>query len=178
MVSVLVRILMVIAEDLFRDEEFAEPYKLFTGKGHRVTVVSTSLKVATGELGMKVMPEATIDSVNPDDYDAISIAGGDGTPIYLWPNKALHRAAQRIYDRGGVVGAICFAPVVLARAGMMANRQCTVWVTPESVQEIVSAGGRLQKEHVVVDGRIVTADGPEAAIDYGRAVLGLIEKVK
>jgi protease I len=171
-----VKILMVISEDLFRDEEFAEPFKLYTSAGHKVTVASTSLKEAVGELGMRLRPEITLDDVDPAEFDAISIAGGDGTPTYLWSNTRLHWIVDEMSRNGKVVGAICFAPVVLAKAGLLKGKKCTVWRTPESVSEIENAGCLLLPDHVVVDGNIVTGDGPEAAVDFGRAVLRVLGK--
>lgn len=168
------RILSVIAEKGFRDEEFTIPLEILKSAGHRVEVASTSAKVAEGKLGMRVTPDLSIDAVDPDQYDAIVVTGGPGTPTYIWPNKCLHRALARVYEKGGVVAAICLAPAVLARAGLLKGKKATVFRTPDSIAEMEAAGSLLQNSHVVIDGRIVTADGPDAARSFGEALVKLL----
>ncbi|MDI9644426.1 MAG: DJ-1/PfpI family protein [Candidatus Verstraetearchaeota archaeon] len=168
------KVLIVVAEKGFRDEEFDIPYKAFKAAGHDVTVASTGPGFAEGKLGMRIKPDTTVDSVDPSGLDALVIAGGPGSPAYLWANKRLHELIRSVAGRGGVVAAICLAPVALARAGVLVGRNCTVYRTPESVREMEAAGGKLQKDHVVVDGRLVTGDGPEAAKPFAEAILKLL----
>lgn len=167
-------VLVVIAEKMFRDEEFAEPKKIIALAGHKVTVASSSSDSAIGKLGMIVEPDMALNTVTPSDYDAVVIAGGPGAPAYLWSNRPLLKAVKAIHDKGGVVAAICLAPVVLARAGLLRGKNCTVYPTTDSLREMESGGAVLQHSHVVVDGRLVTADGPSAAAAFGEAVLGLL----
>ena len=42
------KVLMVIAPDKFRDEEYNEPRRILEGRGCTVTVASTSIEPATG----------------------------------------------------------------------------------------------------------------------------------
>ena len=168
------RVLIVIAEKMFRDEEFAEPKAIIASAGHDVVVASSSSGEAKGKLGMVVKPDLSIDAVSADEFDAVVVAGGPGSQTYLWPNKRLHQAVRSIAEKGGVVAAICLAPVVLARAGVIRGRRCTVFPTAESLREMEDAGCMLVKDHVVVDGNIVTADGPSAAREFGEAVLKLL----
>lgn len=168
------KVLLVIAEKGFRDEEFDVPFKAFKAAGHDVTVASTGPGTAEGKLGMRVQPDTTVDAADPARFDAIVVAGGPGSPTYLWPNKKLQEALKAVAGKGGVVAAICLAPVVLARSGLLKGKRCTVFRTPESVKEIEAAGGKLQKDHVVVDGKVVTGDGPDAAGAFAEAVLKLL----
>jgi protease I len=168
-------ILFVIAQKGFRDEEFTEPYKMLKNVGHAVTVASTSAGEAQGKLGLRVKPDVSIDRVDPSRYNAVVVVGGPGTPAYIWPNVALQKALRAVYDKGGIVAAICLAPVVLARAGLIKNKKCTVFPTAESLAEIKGAGGLLVNQSVVIDGRIVTGNGPDAAVAFGEALLKLIK---
>ncbi len=173
-VEILAKVLMVIAEKTFRDEEFAEPKKIIALAGHKVTVASSSSSNAIGKLGMIVKPDTTISAVVPSDYDAVVIAGGPGTPAYLWSNRPLLKAVKTICDKGGIVAAICLAPVVLAKAGLLRGKKCTVFPTADSLREMEIGGALLQRSHVVIDGKLVTADGPSAATAFGEAVLKLL----
>ncbi|MDH5806899.1 MAG: DJ-1/PfpI family protein [Candidatus Methanomethylicaceae archaeon] len=168
------KILIVIAERMFRDEEFSIPKYFLEGYGHEVKVASTGKGPAIGKFGTIVEPDLTLDEVNAKDYNVIIIAGGPGTPIYLWPNERLHKIVREIYDNGGIVAAICLAPVVLSRAGILNEKRCTVFPTPDSIKEIRKGGGILEDYDVVVDDRIITANGPEASQKFTEAILARI----
>jgi protease I len=172
------KVIVVIAEKMFRDEEFAEPKAILASAGHGVVVASSSGAAAVGKLGMVVNPDLAIDAVSPGGFGAVVVVGGPGTPAYLWPNKRLHQIVKSINEGGGVVAAICLAPVVLARAGVIRGRRCTVFPTADSLREMTEAGGLLLKEHLVVDGNIVTADGPGAAKAFGEAIVRLLRAAR
>lgn len=165
------KVLVVVAEKGFRDEEYSIPREVIEKAGHKVTLASTGKGPAKGKLGLVVNPDLTLDEVDPQGYDAIVIPGGPGSPTYLWANQKLQSAARVIYERGGVVAAICLAPVVLARTGILKGRRCTVYPTPESLNEIRNGGGIYQDTDVVVDGRIITANGPDASRRFGEEIV-------
>jgi protease I len=170
------KVLMVVAEKDFRDEEFKVPYELIKTAGHSVTIASSAPGTAHGRLGMRVTPDTVISAVDPSDYDALVIAGGSGCQTYLWSNKPLLEAVKKVYEKGGVVAAICIAPAVLARAGIIKGRRCTVFQSPEAISEMEKGGCVLQGKSVVVDGRIATANGPAAAKAFGEAIIKLLKK--
>jgi protease I len=164
------RILMVIAPEDFRDEELFTPKAIFEAEGATVTIASTRLGPARGMLGGSASPDLLIADARADDYDAIVVVGGMGSPTYLWPNEALHRLLQEADARGKIIGAICLSPAVLARAGLLRGRRATVYVTEASLSELHRGGARYQEVDVVTDGRIITASGPQAAAEFGRAI--------
>lgn len=168
------RVLSIIAEKGFRDEEFAIPYEILKGAGHAVDVASTSPGEAVGKLGLRVKPDLPVGKADPGNYSAVLVSGGPTTPVYIWPNGSIHRVLLAVHGNGGVVAAICLAPAVLARVGLLKGKRATVFRTPDSLREMEAGGCALQADHVVVDGRIVTADGPDAAREFGRAVLRLL----
>jgi protease I len=168
------RILSVVAEKGFRDEEFAIPYGILNSAGHTVDVASTSAGEAIGKLGMRVKPNLTLTQADSGHYAAVLVSGGPTTPVYIWPNEHIHKLLLRVYEKGGVVAAICLAPAVLARVGLLKGKKATVFRTPDSIREMNDGGCTLLSDHVVVEGRIVTADGPDAARQFGEAVLKLL----
>ena len=73
-----------------------------------------------------------------------------------------------------VVAAICAAPVVLARAGILAGQKATVAQVPGAVDELTWNGAIYLTDHVVVSGRIITADGPASSTPFGQAVWDVV----
>lgn len=165
-------ILMLIAPENFRDEEFFEPKKVFEDNGYEVVVTSTQTGTAKGSQGGSYNIDYPVDRVSSSRYDAIVVSGGSGSRVHLWNNKTVHKILQEFHSEQKTIAAICISPVVLANAGILNGRECTVFNDPESIRIIKGAGGipSLQKD-VVRDGKIVTANGPKASTAFGLEII-------
>ncbi len=168
------RILLVIAQHKFRDEEFEHPKTVFGQEGFSVSVAAPEKKEATGMKGAKIMPDLTISDAAMQQYDAVVVVGGGGAREYLWNNQTLFNILNAHYAAGKPVAAICIAPVVLAQAGLLKGVSATVYKEPETLAEFAKYGVKLEEKDVVVSGRIVTANGPTAARAFGHAVAALL----
>jgi protease I len=169
------KILMVIAEQRFRDEELIVPQKEFVRAGFKVAVASTSAGEAIGKLGAKVRPDTELSKVNFFNYDAIVVVGGPGSSEYLWNNKILHKGLADMLVQGKIVSAICASPVVLAKAGIIKGKKVTVFPGTEEIKELKKTGAIYINQNVVVDGKIVTGNGPDAALEFTKAILKLLK---
>ncbi len=164
-------ILFVIAPKNFRDEELLIPKTYFESLGAKTTVVSTTTDTAIGMLGTRVKPDGLISRVKGSDYDCVVFVGGAGAPV-LWDNPDAQRVAREAYEAGKVVGAICLAPVILARAGLLKNCNATVFHT--AAAQLEREGARYTGNPVERCGRIVTANGPTAAKEFASTLKELI----
>lgn len=169
------RILFVIAPKDFRDEELLVPRQILTDAGFKVTTVSTQTGKATGMLGAEETITQSLDDITIADYDGVVVVGGMGSIEYLWPNTTLHAYLNDVYTRGGVVGGICLSGAVPALAGLTQSKRLTVWETPESRAAIEDNGGIFTGEACTIDGRLVTANGPEAAQQFGDALVSVLK---
>ncbi|UCC68879.1 MAG: DJ-1/PfpI family protein [Armatimonadota bacterium] len=161
-------VVMIVAHRNFRDEELFKPRSILEEAGARVTVASSSLDPAKGTLGGTVKPDTLVRHVDARDYDAVVFVGGPGAKEY-WEDEKTHGIARQAAEEGKVLAAICIAPVTLANAGLLKGKKATVW---KSEAERLKAKGALYTgSDVETDGRIVTADGPEAAEKFGRALV-------
>ena len=167
-------VLIVIALERFRDEELAEPKRALEAAGHTVTVSSTRPGVATGMLGAKVSVAASVALLEARDVDALIIAGGAGAPRHLWDDEPLRALVRATHAAGKPIGAICLAPPVLARAGVLSGKRATTFPDPRAVIELKRGGAIFVDEPVVPDGTIVTGNGPEAAAAFGAALVQLV----
>lgn len=161
------KVVMIIASKDYRDEELQEPKAILERDGAKVTVACSSLEPAQGMMGGTTQPEVLLSDVRADDYDAIVFVGGAGAEEY-WNDPTAHALAKAAVADDKVLGAICFAPVTLAKAGLLAGKRATVW-SSESTQ-LTDAGAEYVDEPVVTDGKIITGNGPEAAEAFGEAL--------
>ncbi|MEM3442082.1 MAG: DJ-1/PfpI family protein, partial [Candidatus Bathyarchaeia archaeon] len=60
--------------------------------------------------------------------------------------------------------AICAAPAVLADAGILRGKKCTIYPGMES--ELERVGGKVQRDLVVEDGNVITSQGPATALHF------------
>jgi protease I len=164
------KVLMIIAQKDFRDEEFREPKAILEKKGIKVTVASTAAGTAVGMFGMQVIPDATVDNVNISEFDAVVVVGGSGSQTYLWDDLRVHKIVQSLHKRGGLVAAICISPVVLAKAGLLRGKKATVFRTATTLNELKKVGALISDAPVMVDGKIITGKGPEAAREFGQKI--------
>lgn len=172
----LTKILMVVAPEQYRDEELDVPSMAFRAQPDwQVVVASTRTGTATGMLGGSMPIDVTLDEASMNDYAAIVVVGGMGSPQYLWENATLHQLLQQAANEEKPIGAICLSGAVLGKAGVLKGRKATVWATDESVAAIRQGGGEYIEEPVVTDGTIVTACGPHAAEEFARRLVQLID---
>lgn len=165
------KVLMVIAPQDFRDEELAEPKKFLEEKGMVVEIASKEVNEAVGKLGARVQVDKDISEVNVEDYQAIIFIGGPGATVYFNDQTALD-LAKSSFERGKIVGAICIAPSILANARILSGKQATAF--PSEKENLEAKGAQYTSELVTIDGKIVTAQGPEAAKEFGRAISQLL----
>lgn len=172
------KILMVIAQEQFRDEELLTPKKLFEAEGAAVTVASLEKGPCRGMLGAKVNADVAIRDAREADYVALVMPGGMGSMTQLWKNAELHRLVKAFREKGRQTHAICLSPAVLAITGVLEGRKAVVYPMPESKAEFEKAGVTFVDKPVVVDGDVVTGRDPEAAEEFGRKVIEVLAKGK
>lgn len=161
------QVLMVISQRDFRDEELFKPKALLEKAGARVVLASSSLRPAKGMLGGTANPDVLLKEADPAEYHAVVLVGGSGAREY-WDDETTHRLVGAAAEQGKVVAAICLAPVTLANAGVLDGKKATVWRTESG--RLRAQGATYTGADVEVDGRIVTANGPDAADRFAQAI--------
>ncbi|MDR3428926.1 MULTISPECIES: DJ-1 family glyoxalase III [Silvimonas] len=124
-------------------------------------VALDDVQAVTGAHGITVQADIPFAGAHGLFADAIILpGGGPGTQALLKkteliPRLQAHLAAER------KVAAICAAPMVLARAGILAGRQATCFPGCESV--LIEGKAQVWGHNVVNDGPITTSRGAGTA---------------
>ena len=161
------KVVMIIAEKDFRDEELQKPKEILEKYGAKVIIASSTTNIATGMLGMKIKPDILINEIKVEEYDAIIFVGGSGASQY-WNDPIAHSIAKEAIKKDKILCAICIAPVTLANAGVLQGKKATVW--PSEAERIKNMGAIYTGANVEIDGKIITANGPAAAEEFGEAI--------
>lgn len=117
--------------------------------------------------GVTLIPDETLDAALERDYDMVVLPGGLGGAQRLGADTRVGALLERMADSEKFTAAICAAPGALEQRGLLQGRRATAF--PGALQVTADAG-----EPVVVDGKLVTSQGPGTAIDFA---LTLIEQL-
>lgn len=168
-------ILFVIAKKGFRDEEYFTPRDVLVAAGHTVVTASNEKAgaIAIGSHGGEAHIDAHVADMKAAMFDAVVFAGGPGAVENL-DNEESYRLIRETVAGGKLLGAICIAPTILAKAGALRGKRAAVWTSPadESPIAILENNGAVYVDAPVVeDGTIITANGPKAAQAFGEALV-------
>jgi protease I len=167
------KVLIIIAPNIFRDEEYLQPKEILTKAGIKVVTASSSLEPASGKLGAKVKPDILVKDAKAEDYDAVIFVGGAGSRVYF-SDPAAHALARGAVAHNKILSSICSGTGILALAGVLSDKQVTSF--PAEAEIIERNGGHYTGKTVEIDGRIITANGPSAAADFGEAIKKMLQK--
>ncbi|MDR2666081.1 MAG: DJ-1/PfpI family protein [Endomicrobium sp.] len=162
------KIIFVTAPEAFRDEEYYKPKKILEEVG--IEVITASLKIGelNGSFGYKAMSTFTIQDISLNDFDAIAYIGGNGSNVFFDNLYALE-LANNFFKSKKPIASICIAGVILANAGILRDRKATVF--SDGKASLIKRGAIYTGVPLEIDGNIITANGPEVAEDFGRAIV-------
>ena len=167
------KVALIIAFKDFRDEEYFIPLESFRKAGFEMSTVSTSSGVAIGAYGGEANVDILIEDLNVKELDAVVFVGGNGSVKHLDDPK-FHNVAKQTIENNKILGAICFAPAILAKAGVLSGKTATVWSNPmdrSTVKILKEAGAKYIDTDVATDGNIITANGHKVAQKFAEEIV-------
>jgi len=170
------KVAMIIAFKDFRDEEYFVPKEILEKAGAEIKTVSNKMGRAIGADGGDTEVDLLVENLNPADFDAVVFIGGPGCLENL-DNENSYKVARETVSQNRVLASICISPVILAKAGVLEGKKATVWsslLDRGPVKILKENGAIYQDEMVVVDGKIITGNGPGAAEEFGKAIVEVL----
>lgn len=139
--------------------------------GVTVTMASiTEEETVTSSHGVCVGMDAVLGEVDLLSYDAIILPGGMPGTIHLGESEAVKKAVLAMHEAGKIVSAICAAPGVLGKYGLLDGRKACSF--PD--HEVNLIGAEVSRDPVVVDGNIVTSRGLGTAMEFALKLLEIL----
>lgn len=167
--------LMIVAKSDFEQKEYKNTRSELDAAGVVCSIASTKVGTLKGNKGKRIQSTMLLKDVDPAEYDAIVIIGGNGIKK-VWKNDEAHRIVKQAAAEGQVVAAICAGPGILAYADVLDGKKGTAHPKSGARRVMKSHGCDYQSDSVVVDGNIITANGPNAAIKYGKEIVAALNK--
>ena len=168
-------ILLIVAHENYQPIEYQDPKRVLEENGYTVVTASNKSGTATAKDESTTTVDLTLEEIEPSDYAGIFFVGGPGAMDHV-DGELAYYIAQRAQALRIPHGAICIATRILAAAGVLEEKEATGWngdgMLP-AIYEAYDVEYQPEKE-VVVDGIIITATGPDAAVDFGNAIVNVL----
>ena len=136
-----------------------------------VTLAGVGSAEICGAHNMLLKTDAVLTDVAAEDFDAVILPGGMPGAANLDADAAVDAVLKKAAsEKNTVIAAICAAPFVLAKRGLLNDGKFTMY--PGFEAEL--GGLNYTSNPAEVDGRIVTGKGPGAVFDFAAAVAGAL----
>jgi len=163
---------LILIETGFEEVEALAPVDLLRRAGAEVVLAtSVSNRQVKGRNEITIICDVTYESVEAQTFNMVIIPGGAGGVEVLGKNSFALNLIKEYFAQKKWVGAICAAPLVLKKAGVLHQQSITSY--PSAKPELEKLTNYLE-ERVVTDGHLVTSRGPGTAVEFG---LTLVEKL-
>ena len=157
---------LIVATDGFEETELTVPHNKLKEAGATVHVAAPQSRTARESIrgwdktdwGKNVAVDKDLESVSPQDYDALVLPGGQINPDKLRLEPKALALIRSFLDSGKVVAAICHAPWLLIEVGAAKGRRMTSFASIRT--DVVNAGADWKDEPVVTDKGLITSRNP------------------
>ena len=155
--------ILIIAADGFEQDELFVPLERLRAAGATVEVASpgggTVKGWSHGDWGRTVESDLALAEVEPADYDALVIPGGQMNPDKLRVDEDALRIARDFATSDRPLAAICHGPWLLVQADVLKGRTVTSYSSIR--KDIENAGATWVDQVVVTDQGLVTSRKPD-----------------
>ncbi len=163
----------IFLADGFEETEMIAPWDILLRGNLTVKTVGVTGEYVTGAHGMVIKSDISLDEVS-EDGDMFILPGGMPGTTNLDENEKVKEIILKAYNKGKTVGAICAAPMVLGKLGILKGKKATCFPGFEEYLE----GAEVVRDHAVKDGNVITASGAGGAFHFGFMLLGMVDAEK
>lgn len=157
----------VFLADGFEEIEALAPVDFLRRAGVDVKTVALKENKAIGAHNIIVNADINISDIVLDkNVDAVILPGGMPGAQNLYDNNKVHEAIDFANDNKKLVCAICAAPFILGRKGLLNGKSATCF--PGFEDELT--GATYLNQGVVKDENIITAQGAGVAWEFGERI--------
>lgn len=160
----------ILLADGFEEIEALTPLDVLRRAGLDVRTVAIGSKIAVGSHGIPVICDIEADKVNENELSMVIFPGGMPGSLNLDASPYADKFINAALKNGGRIAAICAAPLVLGRRGLLEGKEAICY--PGFEEEL--RGAKISEKSVVTDANITTAKGMGVALPFALELVRLI----
>ena len=154
----------------FEEIEALLPLDLMRRVGLEVTTVGIGGKDITGSHGITVKADITDSDLADNAPECVILPGGMPGTKNLDASPVVHKALDDALENNSLICAICAAPMILGKRGILRGKKATCFPGFEEYLEGATVGGRA-----VRDGQVITGIGMGAALEFGIEIVAALK---
>jgi len=142
----------LLLADGFEEIEALTPLDVLRRCGVGVTAVGVGGEYIASARGLTVKADTELDGVSAVNAEMLIVPGGYGY-VNIGNSKEAVGFIRSCYESGAYIAAICGAPTVLGKMGLLNGKKAVCF--PGLEKDLI--GAELSNEAVVIDGKIITS---------------------
>ena len=167
------KVLILLAEG-FEEIEALGTADILIRMGAEVVLAAMKKTAVAGSHNITVNSDALFDDLDQSEFDAVVLPGGLPGSLNLYNDDRVIDILHEFAAENKVTAAICAAPMVLDKAGLL--EKCTFTMYPaEDLYKYLRDGKRPADDLTVTDGKVVTGKGPGATVRFAAAVAAALQ---
>ncbi|MFK5970117.1 MAG: DJ-1/PfpI family protein [Candidatus Marithrix sp.] len=137
-----------------------------------ITVITAGLDAepVIASRGIVLIPDTTLDIALKQEFDMVVLPGGLPGSDHLNSDLRIQTLLKKMQQQNKYTAAICAAPKVLARAGLLDGKLVTSY--PGTLE--ISPTINFIDKPVVRDGLVITSRGPGTAMDFALELIEIL----
>ena len=163
--------IIVLLTDGFEEIEALTPVDMLRRAKLNVKTVGVNGKIAVGSHGIPVVCDITAEEVDLNEVTMAVFPGGMPGSLNLDASPFTDKVIDAVTKKGGRLAAICAAPLVLGRRGLLNGKKATCF--PGFEAELI--GATVTGEEFVTDGNVTTGKGMEYSLPFAKELVRLAE---
>ncbi|MEE0266231.1 MAG: DJ-1 family glyoxalase III [Acutalibacteraceae bacterium] len=135
----------------------------------KTVAVGTEDNIVTSSHNIKVVADISEAELTKENLQGVVLPGGMPGTLNLGASDIVKKYTQYCADNNLIIGAICAAPSVLGKMGLLNGKNAVCF--PGFEDELL--GAEVVNDFAVTDGLIVTAKGMGATIPFALELLAM-----
>lgn len=153
--------------DGFEESELIVPIDMLIRGGAQVELVSVDKEVVCGAHGIKISADCHMYDVELAQGDLLFLPGGQPGVDNLWSCKGALDLVMSAAEIGIPIAAICAAPMILGRLGLLEGRRAVCYPGCEGDLH----GAIIENAPAVTDGNFITGKAAGAVFPFAVELL-------
>ena len=154
----------------FEEIEALLPLDLMRRAGLDVKTVGVGSLDITGSHGITVKADMIDSDLSDNSPECVILPGGMPGTKNLDASPVVHKALDSALENNSLICAICAAPMILGKRGILRGKKATCFPGFEEYLEGATVGGRA-----VRDGQVITGVGMGAALEFGIEIVAALK---